>query len=264
MTLHGDEEDTLVHASFDRIADRYDETRFLAEHVLRRIAEELERELTTDCRILEAGVGTGRIASPLMNHGFDIVGLDISRRMLSRARSKGLSAVMLADVTALPFADNAFDHVLSVHVTHLIGEWKEALREMSRVASGRLVSVVTEREECGIEAMQLAYEELCAEMGHEVRHPGLEEKDISNLASPARIVHIADIDEAMNPDEAIERYRSRAFSDQWDVPDEVHEHAIEGLVGTFGSAREVRRVEHIRMMLWSMEDIREAAWRSAR
>ena len=242
-------------ASFDRIADRYDETRLLAEHVLRRIAAELERELTLDCRILEVGVGTGRIASPLQNHGFDIVGLDISRRMLSRARAKGVTTVMLADVTELPFTDNAFDHVLSVHVTHLIGNWRKALDEISRVAADRLVSIVTERGACEVEAMQQAYEELCAEMGYEVRHAGLEEKDISDVATPLRVVQIADIDEVMNPAKAIEMYRSRAFSDQWEVPDEVHEHAVRGLEDVFGSTPQLRRVERIYMMVWSLEDI---------
>ena len=244
-------------ASFDRIADRYDETRALDGGVLQRIADELERELTTSSRILEAGVGTGRIAAPLQRRGFDIVGLDISKKMLSRAIEKDVSTVLLADITALPFTNDSFDHVLSVHVTHLIGDWAAALREMSRVASNRLVSVVSGREGCEIRAMGRVYEERCAEMGYKVAHPGIEEQDIADVAAPFRTVHVADVEEAIDSAEAVERYRSRTYSDQWNVPDDVHEYAVRGLLELFEHGSELKRREQVSMMVWHVEDIRK-------
>lgn len=253
-----------MRISFDRIAGRYDETRAYSEGVPQRIAEVLEQELTTDCMILEVGVGTGRIAEPLLAHGFDIVGVDISRGMLARARNKGVSDVLLADAMELPFMERSFDHVLSVHVTHLISEWRAALSEISRVASDRFVSMVTEREECGIEAMRRAYDELCAEKGYEVRHPGMRERDLTGLTDPLRVVPIAENVERVGTAEAIERYRSRTYSDQWGVPDEVHEWAIEGLEELFGGEAELERRERISMIVWSVLDILEAASRSSR
>ncbi|UCE45072.1 MAG: methyltransferase domain-containing protein [Methanobacteriota archaeon] len=244
-------------ASFDRIADRYDETRALDESVLQRIAEELERELTTSSRILETGVGTGRIAAPLQRCGFDIVGLDISRKMLSRAIEKDVSTVLLADITALPFMDDSFDHVLSVHVTHLIGDWIAALQEMSRVASNRFVAVVSDREGCDVRAMGRVYEDRCAEMGFEVAHPGIEEQDIADVAAPFRTVHVADVEDGMSSAEAIERYRSRTYSDQWNVPDDVHEYAVDGLLELFEHGSDLKRREQISMMVWHVEDIRK-------
>lgn len=258
MTLLGDAGEWPLRISFDRIADRYDETRAYAEGVPQRIAEALERELTTGCQILEVGVGTGRIAGPLQAHGFGIVGLDISTGMLARARGKGVSDVLLADVTELPFTNDAFDHVLSVHVTHLISEWRAALSEMSRVASDRLVSIVTERDGCDVEAMQHAYEELCAEEGFEVRHPGMRERDLSDMVHPVRVVPVAENVEMADVAETIERYRSRTFSDQWNVPDDVHEQAIERLEGRFEGVAELERRERVSMMVWSVTDIRAA------
>lgn len=40
------------------------------------------------CHVLELGVGTGRIAWPLANFGFEVTGIDISEGMLALAREK--------------------------------------------------------------------------------------------------------------------------------------------------------------------------------
>ncbi|MDH3364720.1 MAG: class I SAM-dependent methyltransferase [Thermoplasmata archaeon] len=257
MTLLDGPEERTLRVSFDRIADRYDETRAYAEGVPRRIAEALERELTTDCAVLEVGVGTGRIAEPLRTHGFDVVGVDVSMGMLSRARSKGVVDVALADATSLPFVDDAFDHALSVHLTHLISEWRLALAEMARVASDRLVSMVTERDGCDLEAMQLAYEGACADAGHKVRHPGLRERELADVVRPMRKAHVAENTVGLYVTDAIERYRERTFSDLWDVPDDVHQTAIRSLEERYRGVERLERRERVVMMVWAMRDIKE-------
>jgi ubiquinone/menaquinone biosynthesis C-methylase UbiE len=40
---------------------------------------------------------------------------------------------LIADATALPFADVRFDAVVSVHVFHLLPAWRVALAEVQRV-----------------------------------------------------------------------------------------------------------------------------------
>ncbi len=249
--------DDALRISFDRIADRYDETRAYAEGVPRLIAEALEEELTTDCVILEVGVGTGRTAEPLRAHGFDIVGVDVSMGMLSRARDKGVADVMLADAMALPFVDDAFDHVLSVHVTHLISEWRTALSEMVRVASRKIVSIVTEREGCDTEAMRRAYEGFCADAGHVIRHPGIMERELADVVKPTIRTLLAESSSSVNVTDAIARYRERTFSDLWNIPDEVHEAAITSLEGRYACVERLERRERTVMMVWAVEDIEE-------
>jgi len=72
-----------VGEEFDGISEIYDSTRQAAtEAKLRAVSSEL-RGCST---ILDVGVGTGRFAKPLSDLGFEIVGIDISRKMMLKAR----------------------------------------------------------------------------------------------------------------------------------------------------------------------------------
>lgn len=57
--------------------------------------------------VLELGVGTGRLAAPLLAHGRAVVGLDASAAMLARCRRRGLEGsglrLVRADMASLPF-----------------------------------------------------------------------------------------------------------------------------------------------------------------
>ncbi|MCI0665299.1 MAG: class I SAM-dependent methyltransferase [Acidobacteria bacterium] len=68
----------------DRIAEVYDRwyTNVPDDLVLRL------KELAGDGPVLELGVGTGRIALPLANHGIEVHGIDASREMASRMAAK--------------------------------------------------------------------------------------------------------------------------------------------------------------------------------
>ena len=63
--------------SFDRIADRYDETRG-GERRGQLVATEIEPYFGRPRRVLEVGVGTGIVASALAQFGRTVVGADIS------------------------------------------------------------------------------------------------------------------------------------------------------------------------------------------
>ncbi len=133
--------------SFDRVADRYDGTRGYPPEVSDMIAAGMMRHgpLVPGATALEIGVGTGRIALPLLARGVNITGVDISERMTERLRAKydaertarpdqrwGKLDVALADAVRLPFADMSFDAVIATHVLHLIANWRGALDEALR------------------------------------------------------------------------------------------------------------------------------------
>jgi SAM-dependent methyltransferase len=86
---------------------------------------------------LEIGVGTGRIALPLLAEGVRLVGVDIAPKMMQRlvANAGGYQPLPLAvaDVTALPFGRGRFDAVLASHVLHLVAAWRDAVDEVVRV-----------------------------------------------------------------------------------------------------------------------------------
>jgi SAM-dependent methyltransferase len=131
---------------FDRVADSYDATRGFPPGVGARAAERIAAagRLGPGSRVLELGIGTGRIALPLAERIGALWGVDLSAPMLARLASKpGAERVRVAraDAARLPFPDAAFDAVLGVHVFHLIPRWREVLRETARVLApgGRLL-----------------------------------------------------------------------------------------------------------------------------
>lgn len=129
--------------SFDDIAPIYDETRTVPSWILSKFYERIfkkEIRLNPNLNILDAGIGTGRTAGPLLNLGVHLVGIDISkemlRRMVEKLKKSSVSSqvsFILGDVTALPFRDHSFDLVISVHVLHLIKKWRKAIKETKRV-----------------------------------------------------------------------------------------------------------------------------------
>ncbi|SEQ29178.1 class I SAM-dependent methyltransferase [Natrinema salaciae] len=89
-------------------------------------------------RLLDIGCGAGRTTHELAERGHDVIGMDISKPMIDRARAH-LSDVPLAlgDGATLPFADNSFEYVLfsfnGIDYLHPEERRLNALREIRRV-----------------------------------------------------------------------------------------------------------------------------------
>jgi ubiquinone/menaquinone biosynthesis C-methylase UbiE len=129
-----------VNASvaFDRAADYYDQTRGFPPGEERAVASIIAHagEFHKTSRVLEIGVGTGRIALPLSDYVNRYIGLDLSRPMMNKLREKQNGEPIFlteGDATRLPFPSQAFDGAAVVHVFHLIPNWREALAELKRV-----------------------------------------------------------------------------------------------------------------------------------
>lgn len=132
----------MVHdsqsVSFDRASSFYDATRGFPPGEDRQIGSMISQlgNLNQISQVLEIGVGTGRIASPLAQHVQQMVGIDISTEMMSVLRQKqGKNPVHLiqGDATQLPLPDNSVDAVVTVHVFHLIPRWEYVLEQIARV-----------------------------------------------------------------------------------------------------------------------------------
>ncbi|MFP5252288.1 MAG: class I SAM-dependent methyltransferase [Actinomycetes bacterium] len=88
-------------------------------------------------RVLEVGVGTG-LSFEHYPSRVDVTGVDVSHRMLERARrraaSSGLDVVReLADVERLPFDDEQCDTVTAMCVFCSVADPVRGLRELARV-----------------------------------------------------------------------------------------------------------------------------------
>lgn len=129
---------------YDKIADIYDQTRWLTESVAEEVADFMLElvNATPETSFLEPGVGTGLNVIPLVKRGYPVTGIDISQEMLDQFRQK-LNEVpenlrlICADASQLPFPDQCFDVVLTVHMVHTVSDWRVFLSEIDRVLKPR-------------------------------------------------------------------------------------------------------------------------------
>jgi ubiquinone/menaquinone biosynthesis C-methylase UbiE len=128
--------DMQASISFDRAANFYDETRGFPPIVGSQIVRALSRWIDPADTILDIGTGTGRIALPLLQRGFNLTGIDLSSRMLNKFQLKALPGhprVVLGDAHSLPFPDGCFHSVMSVQLLHLVADWRLVIEEARRV-----------------------------------------------------------------------------------------------------------------------------------
>jgi ubiquinone/menaquinone biosynthesis C-methylase UbiE len=105
-------------------------------------------------RVLEIGCGAGRALELVARQtpSGRVVGVDLSPTMVREARRRnagairaGIVTVERGDVSHLPFADDQFDKVFSIHSVYFWPDRARALAELRRVLrpGGVLVSTVT-------------------------------------------------------------------------------------------------------------------------
>jgi len=243
---------TKQSVSFDRIADRYDETRG-GEQRGQLVAAEIEPYLARATPVLEVGVGTGIVAAALGRLGRTVVGIDISAEMLSRAHARLGSRIARADAHDLPVPASAVDTAYLVWVLHLVAEPDQVIAECARVLrpSGRIV-VVTGRPRTQAEDMG----------GYEAVLDGLREgrRDTGGAviqwatAAGLELVTRRELEDEhpASPAEYADVIEHRTFSFLWDLDDEtwanVVQPAIDGLRALPEPTRP-RRVIHRRNLL---------------
>lgn len=114
--------------------------------------EELLKTLTRlNCypkEILDLGCGTGEAEENLHTQFIRIVGVDLSRGMISEAKNKNIQdcEFTLSNALKLPFRDNNFNLVFSFSLFHHLepANWISALKEVKRVLTKRGILVICE------------------------------------------------------------------------------------------------------------------------
>lgn len=115
----------------DRAAARFDDHRFLFDEVGARLLDRLDDVRRRFPRILDLGTRTGLLASRLAAHpGTEtVVAADLSEAMIRRAPQLGV----VADEEALPFAEGAFDLVVSNWGLHWVNDLPGCLTQIRRI-----------------------------------------------------------------------------------------------------------------------------------
>lgn len=90
-------------------------------------------------RILELGVGTG-LSLPLYRDDLEIVGIDISDKMLNKAKERIAAkqlktniSLHVMDAENLSFDNDSFDFVVAMYVASVVPDIKAFLQEITRV-----------------------------------------------------------------------------------------------------------------------------------
>jgi SAM-dependent methyltransferase len=136
---------------FDAIAGRYDREYALPAGVSKERMACVLRELpAAPARVLDLGVGTGRELPALLDAGYTVTGIDVSRAMIERCgrRARPVPIVRADFWGRLPLDDGTFDAVVALHGTLAHPPHEDSLlalgNELGRlvVAGGVLVAEV--------------------------------------------------------------------------------------------------------------------------
>ena len=120
-----------------RVAKQYEAQRTHPPEVARQIGEAIAAQAGAAARVLEIGIGTGRIARPVVAAGCHVTGFDLSWEMLTELERPSTThttlAILQADMHHLPFTAKQFNAVMAVHVLHLATDWQQVLRDRKSV-----------------------------------------------------------------------------------------------------------------------------------
>lgn len=243
-----------IRRDFDSLSAVYDETREpLDTSTISGLREFLLEHRWS--AVLEVGVGTGRVARPLVDLGIRVVGVDGSRGMLARAASKGLPCLVRGDACRLPFLDRSFDVCLFVHVLHVLEHPDVGLREAQRVGRGGALAVLDLPPKNGPtegtpeEEPRRIVREILAEEGFPdlLRSgPRAKEQEILRGNPPSEIRVLSDREITEPLAKRLDLIGKRAYRQVLRVPPEVLERAVAAARKRVGARRVTyRRTEAV-------------------
>jgi ubiquinone/menaquinone biosynthesis C-methylase UbiE len=122
----------MTEARYDSIADWYDAV--FATSELGTAARGIVLRLLGpgSGRLLDVGCGGCTHAVVFAEHGWTVVGVDVSPAQLRLAQQRGVDVVE-ADAAALPFDSASFDAVVSMFTHTDVDDFAAVLREVARV-----------------------------------------------------------------------------------------------------------------------------------
>ena len=99
-------------------------------------------------KILDFGCNTGTILIPFIEKGYDVVGLDISKNDIYKAKEylaeDNLQAdLVLGDGKNSPIKDNSFDLILAIDLLEHVGDPEKVVAEIWRMLKGGGTVLVT-------------------------------------------------------------------------------------------------------------------------
>jgi ubiquinone/menaquinone biosynthesis C-methylase UbiE len=136
-----------IQQHYDEVADIYDNHYDLPHgrcyHT--HLSQHLMQSLPKGARLLDIGCGTGLFVEKYTSEEGSAVGIDLSRRMIERARHRcAASDFTIGTGETIPFSDNTFDAVSSLLVFSYLRDPEAMLSEAYRVLKpGGAIAICT-------------------------------------------------------------------------------------------------------------------------
>jgi SAM-dependent methyltransferase len=189
--------------------------------------------LATHAAVLDIGAGTGRIAIPLAARGCVVVALEPAPGMVDQLRTKSSShspSVVIGEGAQLPFASHAFEAIVIARLLYLTTDWRQILREASRVlAVGGFLLHEWGNGEVEEEWVQIREEarRLFEEAGvRQPFHPGVRtDMDVDRALKTLGFARLSDVVIGPGPQLTLRAFLRRLFDGElsyiWNVPKPV-------------------------------------------
>lgn len=227
--------------NFDRAAGIYDATRKLPDDNARAITRALLAEIRAAGadRVLEVGIGTGRMARPLMREGVRMVGVDISPQMMGQLVDQLTPEhtkpdLLLGDATALPVRADSFRAAMIVHVFHLVASVEAAASEIRRVLVPG--GVLLHQTRSPTPETKKFWDESHAEFGRLLEARGFLRRSrfdeivmrerIRATGAEMRLIDVATSTETSSVEDELHRLRTRSQSWMWEIPNDLFDDAL--------------------------------------
>jgi len=134
---------------YDLIAESFDSKR---RHPWKEVIQFI-KQLPASSRILDLGCGNARHTRVLLERNFEVIGLDVSYRILQTAKENELSLVknkltslINGDARVLPFKNKVFDSIIMIAVIHHFESTEDRigiLQEIKRVLTDNGICLIS-------------------------------------------------------------------------------------------------------------------------
>jgi ubiquinone/menaquinone biosynthesis C-methylase UbiE len=125
--------------NFDNVVDRYDRwydtpRGAIYDRFEKKAIDKLLKNHTEGKRLLEVGCGTGHWSKFFSMKGYEIIGIDISERMVTIAKNKNIarSSFHAMDGNSMSFADDSFDIAAAITTLEFATNPEQMIAEMAR------------------------------------------------------------------------------------------------------------------------------------
>ena len=179
-------------------------------------------------KVLDVNCGTGRLAMPLMDSGFEVTGIDTSSAMLEQADSElqtgWRGSFVYGDAENMDLPENYFDAAIISRLFLHLGNAAQVTQELARVVRPGGIVIVVHGNNAFDSTPRRHFREMCDERGSLPQRQKGDRYVISSVFATLNMTHlqldVADLKwtKTMTHRESIEHLRLRVHSEFWLVP----------------------------------------------